>query len=403
MSKVLLINVSGADKPGLTAALTNVLASFNVDVLDIGQAVIHDFLSLGFLVFIPPEKESAPVVEKFLFQAHELGLSVKFTPVSTEDYERWVSHQGREKHIVTLLARKLTAKQLSVITAALAENSLNIDVITRLSGRLSLEHEQDKPRACVEFNVGGVPKDIHSLRKRFLEISQDTGIDIAFQKDDLYRRNRRLIAFDMDSTLIQIEVIDELAKYAGVFDRVKTITERAMRGEIDFTESLQQRVKLLAGLDVSFLDKLSGSLPLTEGAERLTGILKALGFKLAIISGGFSYFGRVLQQKLGFDYLYANELEIAEGKLTGKCIGPIIDGKKKGELLKETAKKENIRLEQTIAVGDGANDLPMLEAAGLGVAFHAKPIVKETARHSISTLGLDAVLYLIGIRDREVV
>jgi phosphoserine phosphatase len=226
-------------------------------------------------------------------------------------------------------------------------------------------------------------------------------VDIAFQKDDIFRRNRRLVVFDMDSTLIEAEVIDELAKEAGVGEQVIEITEAAMRGEIDFNESFRRRVALLKGLDASVLERIAERLPLTEGATELVGHLKALGFKTAILSGGFTYFGHFLQQKLGFDYVYANELDIRDGKVTGEVVGTIVNGERKAQLLREIAEKEGVRLEQTIAVGDGANDLPMLSIAGLGIAFRAKPLVRQSAKQAISTLGLDGILYLIGFRDRD--
>jgi len=254
----------------------------------------------------------------------------------------------------------------------------------------------------VEFSLRGTPHDIETMKRDFIAISGDTGIDIAFQEDNIYRRNRRLVCFDMDSTLIQTEVIDELARRAGVYEKVSAITESAMRGDIDFQESFRQRVSLLAGLDESILKEVAEVLPLTEGAERLFRTLKKYGYRTAILSGGFTYFGNYLKNKLDIDYVFANELEIKDGKLTGRHVGEIIDGEKKAELLRLIAFKEDIHLEQVIAVGDGSNDLPMLKLAGLGIAFHAKPKVKASAKHSISTIGLDAILYLLGFRDREI-
>jgi len=403
MQQIILIRITGDDKPGLTATLTGQLAQTRVDILDIGQAVIHDTLSLGILIRIPRESESAPIIKDLLFTAHELGVNLTFTPIPPERYEKWVAAQGKARHIVTLLARAITAEQVAAISRVIAENGLNIDVITRLSGRASLGDAATPRQACVEFSVRGTPADPARIKGQFLAIAADLGVDIAFQEDGAFRRNRRLVAFDMDSTLIAAEVIDELAKEAGVGRDVAAITESAMRGEIDFKQSLRRRLALLRGLPAGTLSAVAERIPMTEGAERLINNLKRFGYKIAIISGGFTYFGRRLQERLGIDFLFANELEIENGHLTGNVVGDIVDAAKKAEILKDIAAREGLSLQQVIAVGDGANDLPMLNLAGLGIAFHAKPVVKQGAKQAISTLGLDSILYLIGMRDRDTV
>lgn len=403
MHDIILLQVSGNDRPGLTAAFTAILAQYQLNILDMGQAVIHDTLSLGILVQVPPTAEAAPLLKDVLFQAHKLDVNVQFEPIDIARYEQWVTNQGKDRYIITLLARKINASQLADVTHAVANNNLNIESINRLSGRVPLSEEKDEKntRACIEISVRGEPKDPEGLRATFLDIAHKRDIDIAFQKDSAFRRHRQLVVFDMDSTLIQSEVIDELAKEAGVGEQVAAITERAMRGELDFDESFRQRVALLKGLDEGALERVLKRLQLSEGAERLINTLKALGYRTAILSGGFTWFGEYLQRRLGITYVYANELEIEDGKVTGRVVGQIVNGQRKAELLKHIAKEEGISLEQVIAVGDGANDLPMLAIAGLGIAFRAKPLVKESAKQAISTLGLDGILYLIGVRDRD--
>ena len=399
--EIILIRVSGEDKPGLTAAITAELAKFKADVLDIGQSVIHDTLSLGILVRVPTSAESTPFLKDLLFCAHKLGVNLTFTPVDADSYESWVDAQGKDRRIVTLLARRLNAEHIAAVTGVIARNGLNIDVVTRLSGRASLDAANSPRMACVEFSVRGTPADLTALKSEFLNISGELGVDIAIQEDNAFRRNRRLVAFDMDSTLIAAEVIDELAKAAGVGREVAAITESAMRGEIDFKESLRRRLRQLKGLPADTLETVAQRIPLNEGAERLITNLKRFGYKIAIISGGFTYFGKRLQQRLGVDYVFANELEIVDGRLTGEVVGEIVDAAKKAEVLRMIAEKEKLSLQQVIAVGDGANDLPMLGIAGLGIAYHAKPVVKKGAGQAISTLGLDSILYLVGVRDRD--
>jgi phosphoserine phosphatase len=370
-------------------------------VLDIGQSVIHDTLSLGVLVELPEPAQESSVLKDILFRTYELGMQVRFTPISEESYGQWVMGQGRPRYIITLLARKITARHLSRVTSVVASYQLNIDGINRLSGRVPLGEKAGLNKACVEFSARGELADSQQFRRDLLELASAMDVDIALQEDNMFRRNRRLVAFDMDSTLIEAEVIDELAREAGVGSEVAAITEQAMRGEIDFSESFRRRVALLAGLDESVLAAVAERLPITEGAEQLLATLKSLGYKTAILYGGFNYFGKRLQRQLEIDYVYANDLEIVDGKVTGRVCGEVVDGARKATLLREIAKREGIDMQQVISVGDGANDLPMLSIAGLGIAFRAKPLVKQTAEQSISTLGLDGILYLLGISDRH--
>ncbi|MEW5774540.1 MAG: phosphoserine phosphatase SerB [Thermodesulfobacteriota bacterium] len=401
MREIVLVKVSGEDKPGLLHALMAVLAEYKVRILDLSQAVIHDQLNLSALVEIPAESMSAPIFKRLIYRAGDLGVHIAFVPVSVESYESWAASSGKDRWIITLLAREITPAEVSRIAGAATDNGLNCDFITRLSGRISLTTPDALPRACVELSMRGTPRDSDAMRREFLAISRECGVDIAFQKDDLFRRNRRLIALDMDSTLIRGEGIDELAREAGKGEEVAAVTEAAMRGELDFKQSLTRRVACLAGLEEGALERVASRLPLTEGAERLITTLKRIGYTVAVLSGGFTFFGKKLRQKLDIDYLHANELEIVDGRLTGRVKGEIVDGAKKAALLREIAGQLGIDLKQAVAVGDGANDLPMLSIAGLGIAFHAKPVVREGAGQSISSLGLDGILYLLGLRDRD--
>lgn len=395
----ILIRISGKDQMGLTAQVMDILARYDAQVLDIGQADIHSTLSLGILIRIE-EKVSGQVMKELLFKATELGVTIGFQPISDEDYEAWAGRQGKNRYILTAIGRSLSAKQIQMAAQVIANYGLNIDQIKRLTGRMSIMHPERNVRACVEFSIRGNLEDRDGFQKEIMALSADSGMDFSFQKDDMYRRMRRLICFDMDSTLIQAECIDELARRHGVYDKVAAITERAMRGEIDFKESFTERVALLKGLDVSVMQDIADNLPITEGTDRLMSVLKTCGYKIAILSGGFTFFGEYLQRKYGIDYVYANELEVGEdGKLTGRYVGEVVDGRRKADLLKLIAMTEHVNIAQTIAVGDGANDLPMLGAAGLGIAFHAKPKVKAEAGQSLSTIGLDGVLYFLGFKD----
>ncbi len=397
-SELILIRITGLDRPGLTASVTGILAKYDVTILDIGQADIHSTLSLGILFRSDPT-HSGLIMKELLFKASEIGIDIRFYPISTEEYESWVGMQGKNRYILTLLGRKLSAKQIAAVSGIIAEQGLNIDSIRRLTGRIPLDERKASVRACIEFSVRGTPKNRQQMQEQLMTLARKLEMDFSLQLDNMYRRMRRLICFDMDSTLIETEVIDELADRAGVGPQVRAITESAMRGEIDFNESFTRRVALLKGLDVSVMREIAESLPITEGVDRLMYVLKRYGYKIAILSGGFTYFGNYLKEKYGIDYVYANELEVENGKLTGRYVGDIVDGKRKAELLRLIAQVEKVDIEQTIAVGDGANDLPMLSLAGLGIAFHAKPKVAANAKQSINTIGLDGVLYFLGFKD----
>lgn len=398
-NQIILANITGDDRPGVTAELAGVLARHDAFILDIGQSDIHNHLSLGMLFQTAEKASSGDLLKDLLFKSYELDVQIRFSPITDEAYASWVEAQGKNRYIITIVARKITAHMIEAIAAASAKQGLNIDSIKRLTGRIPLEESERTPLASVEFSMRGTPADVGTLQQRFIDISSELTMDISFQRESMFRRMRRLICFDMDSTLIQAEVIDELAARAGVGEEVKAITESAMRGEIDFTESFRQRCAMLKGLDVRVMQEVAEALPMTEGVERLLITLKKIGFKIAILSGGFSFFGNYLKTKFPIDYVYANELEVEDGRLTGRYLGEVVDGKRKAELLRLLAQVENVDLMQTVAVGDGANDLPMLSIAGLGIAFHAKPKVQESARQKINTVGLDGILYFLGYKD----
>ncbi|KXB36990.1 phosphoserine phosphatase SerB [Bacteroidales bacterium KA00344] len=395
----ILISITGLDRPGMTLSIMSILSRYDAEILDIGQADIHSTLSLGILIRTT-ELNSGQVMKELLFKATELGVNIGFSPITDDEYEAWVDQQGKNRYILTVIGRTLSAHNIEQATSVIASQGLNIDSILRLTGRISIKHPERNVRSCIEFSLRGTPVDRQVMQAELMNLSQEMGVDFSFQKDDMYRRMRRLICFDMDSTLIQTECIDELAERAGVGAEVRAITERAMRGEIDFKESFTERVALLKGLDVNVMQEIAENLPITEGVPRLMKVLKRYGYKIAILSGGFTFFGEYLQRLYGIDYVYANELEVDDdGRLTGRYVGEIVDGKRKAELLRLIAQVEKVNLAQTIAVGDGANDLPMISEAGLGIAFHAKPRVVANARQSINTLGLDGVLYFLGFKD----
>ena len=397
-----LISITGRDRGGLTSALTDIMARYAVRVLDFAQAVIHDNLAWGMVIEVPAAPAASALYRDLVFEAHALDLNIRFSPISEQDYDVWVEGKGQPRHIITLLGRQITAEHIARVSRVVADNALNIERIERLSGRVDRKLALGARRAAIELSVRGSVSDLGQLHESFLRIAQETDLDVAIQEDDVFRRNRRLVCFDMDSTLIAAEVIDELASVAGVGAEVSNLTARAMNGELDFEESFRSRLRLLEGLEESALAAVAERIALTEGAERLIANLKRLGYKVAILSGGFTYFAERLKAKLGVDYVHAHELVMRDGKLTGEIVGEVITGEVKAARLKEIAAAEGLGLEQVIAVGDGANDLRMLRIAGLGIAFHAKPVVTSQARHAIATLGLDGILYLLGMRDRDI-
>lgn len=402
MREIILISFLGPDQPNQFTRLMQVLSVHSLQILDVGQAVIHNQLTLGIVVSSNDQTATALAMKDILILAHDIGLTVRFKPISGAEYDQWVSEGGQTRYIVTALAPELTAAHLQAVTNIVSSQGFNIETVTRLSGRPERDGHNDGPsRSCVQFGLKGQMLDAQAMRAACLRLSAESSIDVAVQEDNAYRRNRRLVCFDMDSTLIEQEVIDELAKEAGVGDQVAEITERAMQGELDFQQSFRARVALLKGLDAAVLPKIAERLTITEGAERLISTLKSLGYKTAILSGGFQYFAEYLQTKLGIDEVHANILDVENGVVTGEVQGHIVDGARKAFLLTQLAEKMGISPEQAIAVGDGANDLPMLSIAGLGVAFRAKPLVRQNANQAISSVGLDGVLYLLGVHDKD--
>jgi phosphoserine phosphatase len=382
-----MVTVSGPDGPGITAKLTEILYQTKTQLLDIEQVVVQGNLSLGMLLSI---REDRGVLKELLFAAKELGVSLDFKPLASMPQ---LAARSAHRYVVTAIGANIGAYELHSLSATLAEQGANIAKISRLSlGDLrSIEVQVDLPP----------DRPANPLKEALLRLSMSSAFDVALQREGLFRRSKRLVVMDMDSTLIPIEVIDELAKHHGVAQQVSAVTERAMAGEMDYDESLRQRLSLLEGLDIGVLQRLAAELPLTDGAEKLIRVLKRLGYRTAVISGGFSIAADALRARLGIDYAYSNTLEVAAGKLTGRVVGAIVNGKRKAELLETIAQAEGVRLDQIIAVGDGANDLPMLEKAGLGIAFHAKAKLREAADTSISRGGLDSILYLLGISAQE--
>jgi phosphoserine phosphatase len=373
-------------------------------MLDMNQAVIHRTMLLGMLLRLPPELGDGHAFHQRLADtAAAMDLHLRATPVTDEAYQQWVDRQGLPRYILTLLAPRISAAQVAAVSRAVADAGLNIAVITRLTGRPSLRSGHDPRRACIEMALRGEIDDEARVRATLLDLSRRHHIDLAWQRDNAYRRNRRLVAFDMDRVLVQQEVLHELAREKGpdVAAEDARLLDQLLAGAIPVKQALRQRVANLEGLPEGALDRVYDRLELTDGAERLIHHLKRFGYKTAMISGSFEFFAERLKQRFGIDYHAANKLEVAGGELTGRLVGQTVTGKRKADLLRGIASIERIDMEQVIAVGDGPNDLPMLAAAGLGIAFHAPSRVQDSTPYKISTLGLDAILYLIGVRDRD--
>ena len=402
MSPILLVTVSGHDEPGLLAVFASALARHRARVLDIGQAVIHEQLNLAMLVQLPAGEDVDAAREALARAALDAGVGARFQPITPAAYRDWVEGHGKSRYIVTLLANGISAEQLARVASLVEGHGLNIDTVRRLSGRVPLGAAGAAARASVEMSVRGPAAGQRELKAALFKAAGELTFDFSVQEDSVYRRNRRLVAFDMDSTLIDAEIIDELAARHGVGVQVGRITEAAMRGELDFKESLLRRVALLKGLPERVLAEVAAAAPIMDGTHRLMNSLRRLGYRTAIISGGFEYVGRRLCEDLAIDDLFANAMTVADGRLTGELRGDIVDAAGKARILAELCRREGISPQQAIAIGDGANDLPMLTAAGLGIAFHAKPVVRASAGHAISNFGLDSVLYLLGFSDREI-
>lgn len=384
-----LILISGVDAPGVTQALFATLEPFSVTVLDIEQVVIRGRLILTTLIALDPAHASA--IETDLIETTnklELDLAIDFSDQPKGDIK------SSNLHIV-VLSEGLRPASIGALACKIAEQGGNIDRIHRTASY---------PLTAIEFEVSLNVNDenLKVIQRELAEIAQSNGIDIAVEQSGLTRRAKRIVLLDMDSTLIQQEVIDLLADKCGVGEKVAAITESAMRGELDFAQSLTARVKLLAGADVEILQAVKAGITLTPGARTLIRTLHKLGHKVGVVSGGFLDVIEPLLQELQIDFYRANRLEISDGKLTGNLLGAIVDKKAKADALRDFAASENVNLAQTIAIGDGANDLGMLEIAGLGIAFNAKPAVRAAANSSINSPYLDSVLYLMGITRSEI-
>jgi phosphoserine phosphatase len=383
-----MVTVSGPDQPGITAAFSKILVDNQAEIVDIEQASLQDFLGLSFLLDMSGAKQSKDgVLKDLLFEASRLRLTLNFRLFSEKEMK---ARNNKNLFILTYFGH---TQALAEISNILAEENANIEMISNLTRHCAM---------CVELtiNVNEV-KNLSRLKSRVIAKSHELNIDLALQKMEAYRKNKRLVFFDMDSTLVDMEIIDEMAQRAGVLKEVSRITEKAMRGDIDFEESLIQRVALLKGLKVEELEKIRNEIKLSEGAEDLVNTLKKLGFRLGLVSGGFDYFSDFLREKLGLDFSYANQLEIKNGVLTGKVLGKIVDNTHKAKIVNMVSSEQGVLLDQTVAIGDGANDVLMLGQAGLGIAYNAKEKLERAANMSLGRARLRNILYILGISEEE--
>ena len=383
-----MVTVSGPDQPGITATFSRILVENQVEIVDIEQASLQDFLGLSFLLDMSGAKQSQDgVLKDLLFEATRLHLALNFRLFSEKEMK---ARNSKNLFVLTYFG---DTRALAEISTILAEENANIEMISNLTRHCA---------SCVELtiDVNGV-KNLGQLKERVIAKSHELNIDLALQKMEAYRKNKRLVFFDMDSTLVDMEIIDEMAEKAGVFKEVSRITEKARRGDIDFEEALIQRVALLKGLKVEALEKIRSEMKLSEGAEDLVETLKGLGYKLGLVSGGFDYFADFLKERLSLDFSFANQLEIKNGALTGKVLGKIVDNTYKAKIVNMVSSEEGVLLDQTVAIGDGANDVLMLGQAGLGIAYNAKEKIERAANMSVGRARLINILYILGISEEE--
>ena len=384
-----MVTVSGQDQPGITAAFTRILVENHVEVVDIEQASLQDFLGLSFLLDMSGARQSKDsVLKDLLFEASRFRLSLNFRLFTEKEVK---ARNSKNLFVLTYFG---DTRALAEISAILAEEDANIEMISNLTRHCA---------SCVELtiDVNGVRSLAH-LKERVLAKSHELNIDLALQKMEAYRKNKRLVFFDMDSTLIDMEIIDEMARSAGVFKEVSRITEKARRGDLDFEEAIVQRVALLKGLKLEEMEKIRNEMILSEGAEELVATLKRLGYKAGVVSGGFDYFAEFLRERLGLDFSFANHLEIKNGALTGRITGKIVDGAYKAKIVNLVSSEEGVFLDQTVAIGDGANDGLMLGQAGLGIAYNAKKKLERAANVSLGRDRLKNILYILGITEGEI-